>query len=145
METTNHENAQGAIAPALEQFYGLTLDGKIIVLPPAPYANVALRMHAQKCEAEGVESPAIPMVFNTHEYRTILSSVDAELNDLDGDTFVPSYLIIPYANQLPVFPHHSVDTDSEAQEFLKGYPMESIGPFKLTDVRDNWPKEVQAA
>jgi hypothetical protein len=143
----NHDNefAQEISSAPKQQFYGLTLEGEIIALPEAPYANVALRLHAEACEGEGKTQPHMTMVFNLHQYRTILSAVDAELNDLDGDTFVPTYLIIPFANQLPVFPHHSVDTDEEAKEFIDGYAMEAVGPFKLTDVRDNWPKTVDPA
>jgi len=139
METQDNEFAAEIAAAANQQFYGLTLDGKIIVLPEAPYANVAIRLHAEQCAAAGEEQPAMSMLFNTHQYRSIMSAVDAELNDLDGDTHVPSYLIIPFHTQLAVFPHYSVDTDEEAEEFFKGYPMESVGPFKLTDIKANWP------
>lgn len=140
METNDNEFAQEIASAANQQFYGLTQDGSIIVLPQAPYANVALRLHAGECESKNEDQPEMSLVFNDFQYRSLLSAVDAELNDLDGDTLIPTYFIIPFATQLAVFPHPSVDTDDEAAEFLDGYPMESVGPFKLTDVRDNWPK-----
>lgn len=133
-------NAGGDETPVLNTFYGLTVDNKIIVLPEAEYPSTALHKFNNEREQAGESAQEFALVFNDFQYRALLSQVDAELNDVDGDGMIPSYLIIPLESLTAVFSHPSVDTDEEAAEFLANYPMLSVGPIKLADVRDTWPK-----
>lgn len=126
------------------QFYGLSEDGKITLLPPSEYASAALKAQQQEMAAKGEPAPRYTMILNQHQYSSILSAVDAELEDLDGDTLIPTYFIIPFSTQLAVFAHASVDTDEEAAEFIQGYPVVSAGPFKLADVKASWPAATDA-
>lgn len=140
METQSAEIKQEMTSASNQQFYGLTDDSRIILLPLASYPVTALRLYIAAC-AEKEETPAnIPLMFNVHQYRSVLSAVDAELNDVDGDGMIPTYMVVPYSSQQAVFPHPSVDTSEEALEFIASFPIEVVGPIELTVVRDTWPK-----
>lgn len=145
METQSENEFAAEIAAAPKvQFYGLTQEGGIVMLPLAPYASTALHLYNRQCAEDALKPANFPMIFNDHQYRAVLSAVEAELNDVDGDTLIPTYVVFPFDTLLPVFPHASVDTDEEVQEFIQGYVLEVAGPVKLEDIRANWPKPADA-
>lgn len=123
-----------------QQYFALTAEGSILILPPAEYASGALHKYRAECEAAGRETPNFPMIFNEHQYRSVLSAVAAELSDVDGNDLVPKYVVFPYSSQQAVFPHSSVDTEEEIAEFIATYPLEVAGPVLLSVVQDNWPQ-----
>lgn len=117
------------------QFYGLTDQGKIVLLPKAEYSSTALSRYQDE---GGTESLAL--IFTEQQYRVILSHVEAELNDLDGDGLIPTYMVVSFVTQLPIFPHASVDTEEELLEFINSHDYQLSGGVKLTDIRDTWPQ-----
>lgn len=117
------------------QFYGLTDQGKIVLLPKAEYSSTALSRYQDEGGTERLD-----LILTEQQYRVILSHVDAELNDLDGDGLVPVYMVISFVTQLPMFPHASVDTDEELKEFIDSHDYQLSAGVKLTDVRDTWPQ-----
>ncbi len=129
-----------------QQFYGLTAEGEIIVLPKAEYAAGAIR---QYMEEHKEQAKRLDLTFTEHEYRGITSAIDAELNDVDGDTLIPTYFIIPYHTLHAVFPHPSVDTIDEVLEWLGNWReqssnngerlIEQVGPIMLSYAKANWP------
>lgn len=134
-EVTNDLNEPGEI-----QFYGLTKDGQIVVLPKATYSAGAIR---QYLEEQGENALHLELTFSETDYAYMTSAIDAELNDLDGDTLIPTYFVLPYHTLQPLFPHPSVDTDEEFVEWLDNWKTQTgglaVGPFKLADAKANWP------
>lgn len=126
-------------AATTQNFFGLTNDQQIIELGAHEYASTALTQLKHDSDEAGREVPELPMVFNDLQYRSILSAVAAELNDADGDGQIPTYFVVPYSSQQAVFAHPSVDSADEVAEFISNYPLEVVGPIKLSTVRDNWP------
>ncbi|WJJ55092.1 hypothetical protein [Xanthomonas phage RTH11] len=142
------ENEQSTPAPAdnavNQQFFGISADGQILWLPEAAYPSDALRIY----QANDEKPLRIEMVLDANQYDIIRSAVDAELNDVDGDTLIPTYFVIPFHTQHAVFPHPSVDTEEEVKEWLENWIAQHssedrhvavLGPFKLDDVKANWP------
>lgn len=142
------ENEQNTPAPddgaVNQQFFGITSCGQICWLPEAAYPSDALRIY----QANDEKPLRIEMVLDANQYDIIRSAVDAELNDVDGDTLIPTYFVIPFHTQHAVFPHPSIDTEEEVQEWLTNWIathgseerlVSVIGPFKLDYVKANWP------
>lgn len=117
------------------QFYGLTDTGKIVLLPKAEYSSTALTLYN---DGDGTE--LFDLILTEQQYRVILSHVDSELNDIDGDGLVPTYMVVSFITQLPIFPHASVDTPEELQKFIDSHSYRLSAGVKLTDVRDTWPR-----
>jgi len=127
-----------------QQFYGIDKSGMVHLLPLAPYASDALRAYATN-EANPVR---MELVLNQHQYDGIYSAIEAELNDVDGDTLIPTYFAIPYHTLHAVFPHPSIDTQAEVDEWVANFIkvpegedrlIQVLGPFTLSHAKQHWP------
>ncbi len=121
------------------QFYGLTEAGEIVLLPKAEYNSAALQAYQESCKQAGQPPQALQVLLSEHQYRVIYSHVLAELEDQDGDGLVPHFLCIALTNELPVFPHASVDTAEELEEFRQTYPVPLSSGIPLRAIKDSWP------
>lgn len=121
------------------QFYGLTEAGEIVLLPRAEYSSAALQAYQESCKQTGQSPQVLQVLLSEHQYRVIYSHAVAEIEDHDGDGLVPHYLCIALPTELPVFPHASVDTAEELEEFRQGYPVPLSTGVPLSFIKDSWP------
>lgn len=122
-----------------QQYYGLTEAGEIVLLPKAEYSSSALLAFIREHEQAGKTAPTLQLILSEEAYQVVYSHLEAELEDRDGDGQVPHYLCLAHTTQLPVFPHPSVDTEEELQEFFKNYPTALTTGVRLTDAKAKWP------
>lgn len=127
-----------------QQFYGITKDGLICHLPEAPYASDAIRYYQEHDE----KPLRLELVLNQNQYDQVITAIKAELDDVDGDTLIPTYFIIPFHTLQPVFAHPSVDTEAEVAEWVTNFikvpegedsVIQILGPFTLEHTKTNWP------
>ncbi|QVD49334.1 hypothetical protein LUCX_264 [Xanthomonas phage vB_XciM_LucasX] len=124
------------------KFYGLVSEDFSIIEMEGEYSSTALHNYEHAAKDAGVEPKDLILIFSEFEYTRILSSVEAELTDADGDGLIPVYVGVAFSTQLPVFPHASVDTEEEAAEFKANFPDELAGPFKI-ELTKAWPRPVE--